>query len=143
MCKCYCGVLEQLVKSNPSFKGSGCLTVKMTKRLVSAARCVIRTRNQEKDRAQALILLRKDLVNRPCHCFGNHTHYSSDFCATARDQQQPTSSHNDGTEDGEDPDDDENDLEGTHIVADLWNYNNSTTFYAALPDRWGKEWENF
>ena len=71
-------------------------------------------------------MLRNDLVNGPRHCFSIHTHCSSDFSTTARDQQQPAlSSHNDGTEDGEDPDDDENDLGGTHIVAvaDLWNYN--------------------
>ena len=39
------------------------------------------------------------------------------------------SSHNDSTEDGEDPDDAENDLGGTHIVADLCDYNNSTTLH--------------
>ena len=92
---------------------------------MSAARCVIRTRNQEKDRAQALILLRKDLVNSPRHCFSIFT-----AALTSAPQPETSSSElhpNDSTEDGKDPDNDENDLEGTHIVADLWNYNNSTT----------------
>ena len=67
---------------------------------MSAAKCTIRMRSQEKDRVSALILLRKDLVNGPCHCFSIHTHYSSDFCTIAKDQQHPTSSsHNDSTED--------------------------------------------
>ena len=100
-CKCHHDALEQLVKSNSSFKASGGLTLKMRKRLVNAAQCAIRMRSQEKDRAQALILLRKDHVNRHRHCFGIHTHCSF--------EQQPTS------EDGEDPDDGENDLGGyTH-----------------------------
>ena len=54
-CKCYRGAFEQLVKSNPSYKGSGGLAVKMKKWLVSAAQCAIRMRSQEKDRVQALI----------------------------------------------------------------------------------------
>lgn len=38
-CKCYRGTLKQLVQSNPSYKGSGGLTMKIRKKLVSAARC--------------------------------------------------------------------------------------------------------
>ena len=79
-CKCYRSALEQLVKTNPSYKGSGGLTVKMRKRLVSAARCAIRMRSKESDKAKALVSLRKDLVNGPLHCFGIHTHCSTDFC---------------------------------------------------------------
>ena len=48
------------------------------------------------------------------------------------------------TEDGEYPDDDENDLRGAHIVADIWNYNNSTTLIILhfLIDGWeGRELE--
>ena len=94
VCKCYRGALEKLVKTNSSYKGSGGLTVKMRKRLVSAARCAIRMRSKEKNRVQALALLRKDLINGPRHCFGIHTHCSPDFCTTVRDlqvQQPPTS----------------------------------------------------
>ena len=40
-CKCYRGALERLVQDNSSYKGSGGLTIKMRKRLVSAARCAI------------------------------------------------------------------------------------------------------
>ena len=70
VCKCYRGALEKLVKTNSSYKESGGLTVKMRKRLVSAARCAIRMRSKEKNRVQALALLRKDLINGPRHCFG-------------------------------------------------------------------------
>lgn len=37
-CKCYRGSLEKLVTENPSYKGKGGLTLKMRKRLTSAAR---------------------------------------------------------------------------------------------------------
>ena len=73
-CKCYRGALEQLVQNNPSYKGSGGLTTKMRKRLVSAARCAIGIRSKELNTAQALISLRKDLINGPSHCFGIQTH---------------------------------------------------------------------
>ena len=53
-CKCYRGALEQLIQNNPSYKGSGGLTTKARKKLVSAARCAIRMRSQEADRAKAL-----------------------------------------------------------------------------------------
>ncbi len=79
-CKCYRGALEQLVKVNSSYKGNGGLTLKMRKRLVSAARCAIRMRSKETDKTKALVSLRKDLVNGPLHCFGIHTHCSTDFC---------------------------------------------------------------
>ncbi len=36
-CKCYRGALERLVQENPSYKGSGGLTQRMRKRLVSTA----------------------------------------------------------------------------------------------------------
>lgn len=51
-CKCYRGALV---------KGSGGLTLKLRKRLVSSARCAIRTKL-------------KDLTH---HCFGNHSNCSS------------------------------------------------------------------
>ena len=88
ICKCYRGVLEQLVKDNPSYKGNGGLTLKIRKRLVSSARCAIKMRSKEVDRVKALVSLRNDLVNGPRHCFGIHTYCSPDFCTTtARDQQ--------------------------------------------------------
>ncbi len=43
-CKCYKGALERLVQDNPSYKGNGGLTMKMRRRLVSAARCAIKMR---------------------------------------------------------------------------------------------------
>ena len=93
----------------------------MRKRLVSAARCAIRMRSKEKNRVQALALLRKDLINDPRHCFGIHMHCSPDFCTTVRDlqvQQPPTSqepsqelpSSSGDTEDGEIYDDNGDDL---------------------------------
>ncbi len=76
ICKCYRGVLEQLVKDKPSYKGIGGLTLKMRKRLISAARCAIKMRSKESDRVKTLSLLKKDLINGPRHCFGIHTHCS-------------------------------------------------------------------
>ena len=86
------GVLEQLVKEHPSYKSSGGLTVKMRKRLVSSARCAIRMRSKETDRKKALESLRKDLINGPHHCFGNHSNCNSDFCMTARERLQQSDS---------------------------------------------------
>ncbi len=70
-CKCYRGALERLVQDNPSYKGSGGLTAKMRKRLVSSsARCAIKMQSKEPDHQKALKLLKKDLLNGPRHCFG-------------------------------------------------------------------------
>lgn len=93
-CKCYRGALEKLVQDNPSYKGSGRLTKKMRQKLVSAARCAIRMRSLETDAKEALVQLRKDLLNGPHHCFGIHTNCSTDFCTIARDRQQAATSPN-------------------------------------------------
>ncbi len=87
-CKCYRGAPERLVQDNPSYKGSGRLTLKMRKRLVSSARAAIRMRSQESDVRTALAALKHDLQNGPQHCFGMHQHCSTDFCKTAREKQQ-------------------------------------------------------
>ena len=91
-CKCYRGALEKLVKENSSYKGSGGLTERMRKRIVSAARCAIRMRSREPNRKKAVKLLKRDLINGPNHCFGVHDSCSSDFCLTAREQEQEQSS---------------------------------------------------
>ena len=87
-CKCYRGSLEKLVQDNPSYKGNGGLTVKMRRRLVSAARCAIKMRSRESDRKLGIRLLKADLKNGPSHCFGHHSNCSPDFCSSARDQLQ-------------------------------------------------------
>ena len=69
-CKCYRGSLERLVQDNRSYKGSGSLTAKMRKRLVSSARCAIKMRSKESDRQKVLKLLKEDLQNGHWHCFG-------------------------------------------------------------------------
>ena len=89
-CKCYQGALEKLVQEHPSYKGSGGLTQKMRKRLVSAARSAIRMRSKESDKKTALKSLQHDLQNGPRHCFDFHNHCSPDFCKTAR--ERPSSS---------------------------------------------------
>ena len=91
-CKCYRGALEKLVQDNPSYKGSGRLTKKMRQQLVSAARCAIRMRSKETDAKKAVELLNRDLLNGPLHCFGIHSHCSTDFCSVAQKKQQPPSS---------------------------------------------------
>ena len=84
-CKCYRSALEKLVQDNPLYKGSGGLTLKMRRRLVSAARCAIKMRSSELDRQLGIKLLKRDLTNGPNHCFGNHNFCSPDFYTTARD----------------------------------------------------------
>ena len=90
-CKCYWGSLEKLVTENSSYKGKGGLTLKMLKRLTSAARCAIKMRSKEPDRRNAINLLRKDLLNGPLHCFGHHQKCSSDFCTTSQQRQAQNS----------------------------------------------------
>ena len=112
-CKCYRGALEQLVKKKPSYKGSGGLTLKMRKRLVSAARCAIRMRSKESNTAKALVSLRKDLFNGPLHCFGIHARCSPDFCTTVRDNQHQHGAGSSNNEDTSTSDNgDDSDLEG-------------------------------
>ena len=91
-CKCYRDALEKLVQDNPSYKGGGGLTLKMRKRLVSAARAAIRMRSKEKDVKKALAALKHDLKNGPLHCFGFHDHCNPDFCKTAADNQHASTS---------------------------------------------------
>ena len=45
-CKCYRSSLEKLAQENPAYKGKGGLTLKMRKRLTSAARSAIRMRSR-------------------------------------------------------------------------------------------------
>ena len=85
-CKCYRASLEKLVANNPSYKGKGGLTVKMRKRLTSAARCAIKMRSEESDTRKAVKLLEQDLANGPLHCFGFHGKCSTDFCKVARER---------------------------------------------------------
>ena len=116
-CKCYRGALEQLVHDNSSYKGSGGLTLKIRKKLVSGARCAIRMRSKEADKARALIALRKDLANGPSHVFGIHTHCSPDFCTTVQQQRDST----DGLSEGNHADceqDDSGDNEEVYNVND-------------------------
>ena len=91
-CKCYRSFLEQLVLENSSYKGSGGLTQKMRKRLVSSAICAIRMRSQESDPKKALASPRRDLENGPRHCFGFHEYCSPDFCKRAKETRNHPSS---------------------------------------------------
>lgn len=86
-CKCHRSSLEKLVSENPNYRGKGGLTLKMRKRLTSAARCAIKMRSGEKDRAKAITQLGKDLINGPLHCFGHHEKCSADFCRHAREKE--------------------------------------------------------
>lgn len=112
-CKCYRSGLEKLVQEKPSYKGRGGLTKKMRCRLTSAARCAIKMRSKEPDTAKALKQLQKDLRNGPYHCFGHHDGCSPDFCLTAKERVETSSSS--VTTDGEDReslDDDGEDVSG-------------------------------
>ncbi len=91
-CKCYRGALERLVQDNASYKGSGKLTKKMRQKLVSAARCAIKMRSKESDAKNAVVQLKKDLMNGPMHCFGIHSHCSADFCTVAQAHKESSPS---------------------------------------------------
>ena len=105
------------MQENSSYKGNGGLTLKMRKRLVSAARCAIRMRSKDPNRKKAVKLLERDLLNGPRHCFGIHDGCSSDFCSAAKQPDlhvvPSTSSGSDATVvsenedmcDADDPDD--------------------------------------
>lgn len=77
-CKCYRSSLENLIANNSSYKGKGGLTMKMRKKLTSAARCVIKMRGKDSDWKRAVQLLQQDLRNGPLHCFGYHQKCSPD-----------------------------------------------------------------
>ena len=116
-CKCYRASLEKLVQEKPSYKGKGGLTEKMRRTLTSAARCAIKMRSQEADVATAVKKLERDLINDPFHCFGQHEGCSSDFCQTARENENvsgPSNSHDscDGEHEDCEPTHDCDELQG-------------------------------
>ena len=61
----------------------------MRKRLTIAARCAIVMRSKEGNIQEAIVHLRKDLLNGPLHCFGYHTKCSTDFCKRAQQPPAP------------------------------------------------------
>ena len=65
----------------------------MRQKLVSGACCAIRMRSYETDVKKAVELLNRDLLNGPLHCFGIHSHCSTDFCTVAREKQEPSNSN--------------------------------------------------
>ena len=79
-----------LVQENPSYKGSGGLTQKMRRRVVSAARSAIRMRSVEDDKKEALKNLRHDLQNGELY-FGCHDNCGLDFCKSAKEKFKQTS----------------------------------------------------
>lgn len=77
------------------YKGKGKLTESMRKKLTKAARCAIKMRSANSNKAEAVRLLREDLRNGPYHCFGDHSQCSTDYCKVKKiSQQQPTESEN-------------------------------------------------
>ena len=57
--------LRKLVQNDPTYKGKGDLTLKMRKKLTSAARCAIKMRSKESDRQKGIKLLERDLKHGP------------------------------------------------------------------------------
>ncbi len=109
--------MEKLVQENPSYKGAGGLTMKMRKRLVSAAHCAIRMRSKETDRKKAVKLLKQDLINGPSHCFGIHDRCSPDFCSTVQQRaSQPSASTDDNSSAMHDLEDDDDTILGMFTV---------------------------
>ena len=68
------------MEEKPHYKGRGRLTESMRKHLTKAARCAIKMRSMLNDKREAAKLLREDLRNGPFHCFGDHSHCSTDYC---------------------------------------------------------------
>ncbi len=95
-CKCYRGSLEKLVVENTSYKGKDGLTLKMRKRLTSAARCAIKMRSVDGCR-NAVHQLEEDLINGPRHCFGYHDKCSPDYCKVASEKSLHGSSSGETT----------------------------------------------
>ena len=110
-CKCYRAGLEKLAQENSRYKGRGGLTVRMRKRLTSAARCAIKMRSKETNRSQALRSLEKDLINGPFHCFGHHAQCSPDFCSTAMEKLQQST-----YADGDDSDKTIQEVDSSHNI---------------------------
>ena len=125
-CKCYRGSLEKLATENPSYKGKGGLTLKMRKRLTSAARCAIKMRSKESNRSRAIKLLEEDLINGPRHCFGYHEKCSTDFCTAAQQRQAAHTNSTDetGSASGDPIDDDivDHDIESKFLFEDIFLY---------------------
>ena len=86
--KCYRGALEKLAEQKPHYKGKGRLTESMRKQLTKAARCAIKMRSALTDKKEAAKLLRQDLRNGPYHCFGDHSHCSTDYCRVTESSEQ-------------------------------------------------------
>jgi len=111
-CKCYRSSLEKLVQEKPYYKGKGALTERMRRRLTSAARCAIKMRSQEHDTTEAVRKLKRDLINGPFHCFGQHDKCSPDFCKTAREKVSVSSDGHESEDESENSNDC-GDLQGT------------------------------
>ena len=79
-CKCLRNNLEQLVNDKPSYKGKGKLTKLARIRIVTAVRCAIKMRSDEKDKSEAIKKLKKDIKNSARHVLGIHDLCSTDFC---------------------------------------------------------------
>ena len=77
--KCYCGVLEKLAKEHSNFVGRNGLTVGTIRHLSKGMKCAIKQHSTTGDS----VALRKDLCNRPKHCFGDHQQCSASFCKKA------------------------------------------------------------
>jgi len=85
--KCFRSSLENLVKTNPHYKGRYKLTKSMRKRLASSARCAIIMRSKDvaekkNDHATAAKHLHEDILNCALHCFGSHHKCKADYCKT-------------------------------------------------------------
>ena len=75
-CKCLRNNLEQLVNEKPQYKGKGKLSKVNRIRIVTAVRCAIKMRSEEKD----INKLKKDIKNAGRHVLGLHDLCSTDFC---------------------------------------------------------------
>ena len=64
----------------PAYKGKGKLTKVSRIRIVTAVRCAIKMRSQDKDKSQGINQLKKDIKNAGRHVLGLHDLCSTDFC---------------------------------------------------------------
>ena len=87
--KCFRSSLENLVKTDPHYKGRHKLMKSMRKRLASSAICAIIMRSQDVaekkcNHVTAAKHLQEDILNCALYCFGSHHKCKADYCKTVQ-----------------------------------------------------------
>ncbi len=84
---------------------------------MSAARCAIKMRSAESDTKRATELLQQDLHNGSLHCFGIHTHCSTDCCKIVRTSTTTTTTNTHATTSSEEGTSELGEADAAHDIA--------------------------